>query len=582
MVEPVLTLLSARVRAAVAAAFGPGVTAPEPLVLPAANPRHGDYSCSAALALARVLREPPPVLAQRLAEALEVADACDEPEVAGGFVNLRLRAPWLAQRVAVTVGDRRLGLAPAARPDRIVIDYSPPNVAKEMHVGHLRSTIIGDALGNLASFAGHDVERVSHIGDWGTQFGMLIAHLEEVQPDDPSAAGAHIEDVEAFYRSANARFTEDEEFRQRARRRVVELQAGEPRARAAWTAMVELSHDGNEVVYGRLGVHALVERGESFYQPFLAPMVADLEAAGLVVVDDGAKCVFVDGFTNREGEPLPLIVEKADGGYNYATTDLAALRWRIEQGATRILYVVAADQAQHLAMVFAVARRAGWVPPTVEVAHVPFGLVQGEGGKRLRTRAGGTVRLVELLDEAVARARDFLLGRADERGLPPPEDVDRVARVVGIGALKYADLSQNRISNYVFSYGRMLSLKGNTAPYLQYAYARIRSILGDGGWGEGPPGPVEVVLDAPEELALARRLAEVGDVMDRVLADYGPNHLCAYLYELSSAYNAFYEHCPVLRSEEPARSSRHALCSLTASTLELGLGLLGIEVLERI
>ncbi|MDQ3147147.1 MAG: arginine--tRNA ligase, partial [Actinomycetota bacterium] len=541
-----------------------------------------DYSCSAALALARVLREPPPVLAQRLAEALEVADACDEPEVAGGFVNLRLRAPWLAQRVAVTVGDRRLGLAPAARPDRIVIDYSHPNVAKEMHVGHLRSTIIGDALGNLASFAGHDVERVSHIGDWGTQFGMLIAHLEEVQPDDPSAAGAHIEDVEAFYRSANVRFTEDEEFRQRARRRVVELQAGEPRARAAWTAMVELSHDGNEVVYGRLGVNALVERGESFYQPFLAPMVADLEAAGLVVVDDGAKCVFVDGFTNREGEPLPLIVEKADGGYNYATTDLAALRWRIEQGATRILYVVAADQAQHLAMVFAVARRAGWVPPTVEVAHVPFGLVQGEGGKRLRTRAGGTVRLVELLDEAVARARDFLLGRADERGLPPPEDVDRVARVVGIGALKYADLSQNRISNYVFSYGRMLSLKGNTAPYLQYAYARIRSILGDGGWGEGPPGPVEVVLDAPEELALARRLAEVGDVMDRVLADYGPNHLCAYLYELSSAYNAFYEHCPVLRSEEPARSSRLALCSLTASTLELGLGLLGIEVLERI
>ena len=582
MVEPVLSLLGGRVRTAVAAAFGPEVAAPGPLVLPAANPRHGDYSCSAAMALARVLRQPPPVLAQRLAEALDVADVCEEPEVAGGFVNLRLRGPWLAGRVAATVGDRRLGLAPAERSERVVIDYSHPNVAKEMHVGHLRSTIIGDALGNLVAFAGHDVERVSHIGDWGTQFGMLIAHLEEVLPDDPSAAGTQIQDVEAFYRSANARFTADDEFRLRARRRVVDLQAGEPRARAAWTAMVELSHDENEAVYERLGVSALVERGESFYQPFLAAAVDDLEAAGLVVVDDGAKCVFVDGFTNREGEPLPLIVEKADGGYNYATTDLAALRWRIEQGATRILYVVAADQAQHLAMVFAVAGRAGWIPADVEVAHVPFGLVLGEDGKRLRTRAGGTVRLVELLDEAVARARAFLTERAAERDLPLPEDVDRVARVVGIGALKYGDLSQNRMSNYVFSFDRMLSLKGNTAPYLQYAYARMRSILRDGGWGEGSPASVDVVLEAPEELALAKRLAEVGDVIDRVLADNGPNHLCAYLYELSSAYNAFYEHCPVLRADEPARTSRLALCSLTASTLELGLRLLGIEVLERI
>jgi arginyl-tRNA synthetase len=330
-------------------------------------------------------------------------------------------------------------------------------------------------------------------------------------------------------------------------------------------------------------VKGLVERGESTYQPLLAGVVADLEAAGLVVVDDGAKCVFVDGFTNSEGDPLPLIVQKADGGYNYATTDLAALRARIEGGADRLAYVADAGQSQHFQMVFAVARMAGWIPAGVEVAHVAFGLVLGEGGQRLRTRAGHNVRLADLLGEAVERARAFVVERAAERQESVPDEVDEVARVVGVGAVKYADLSQNRNSNYVFSFDRMLSLKGNTAPYLQYAYARIRSILREAGWAGGPPeGTVAVSLDEPQERALALDLVTLGDVIERVAEEYLPNHLCAHLYDLAQAYHAFYERCPVLRVDEPLRSSRLALCQVTATTLRQGLALLGIEVLERI
>jgi arginyl-tRNA synthetase len=331
-------------------------------------------------------------------------------------------------------------------------------------------------------------------------------------------------------------------------------------------------------------VEDLVDRGESTYQPVLADVVADLEAAGLVVVDGGAKCVFVAGFTNAEGDPLPLIVEKADGGYNYATTDLAALRSRVEQGADRLLYVADAGQSQHFQMVFAVARMAGWLPEHVEATHVAFGLVLGEDGQRLRTRSGDNVHLADLLDEALSRARAFVVERAVEHGEAVPENIDEVARVVGLGAVKYADLSQNRQSGYVFSFDRMLSLKGNTAPYLQYAYARIRSILREAGWAEGPPQGVvgAVTLREPQERALATNLVMVGDVVERAAAEQLPSLVCTHLYELSQVYNQFYEHCPVLRSNEPLRSSRLALCEATATTLAHGLDLLGIEVLERI
>ncbi len=579
-----LRLLEHRVAQGLHDVFGPTPSLPEVLVQPTRDPRHGDYTCPAPMALARRLRRPPDELALRLAAVLDVTGICEAPEVvAPGFVNLRLRDDWLARRVGDLVGDEALGLTPAPRPATLVIDYSGPNVAKEMHVGHLRSTIIGDCLANVAERRGDTVERVSHLGDWGTQFGMLIAHLDEVAPGAGHGEPIAIGDLATLYREASARFRADPAFAEVARRRVVDLQSGEPRATAAWRSLVELSSAENRAVYDLLGVKGLVERGESTYQPLLAGVVADLEAAGLVVVDDGAKCVFVDGFTNSEGDPLPLIVQKADGGYNYATTDLAALRARIEGGADRLAYVADAGQSQHFQMVFAVARMAGWIPAGVEVAHVAFGLVLGEGGQRLRTRAGHNVRLADLLGEAVERARAFVVERAAERQESVPDEVDEVARVVGVGAVKYADLSQNRNSNYVFSFDRMLSLKGNTAPYLQYAYARIRSILREAGWAGGPPeGTVAVSLDEPQERALALDLVTLGDVIERVAEEYLPNHLCAHLYDLAQAYHAFYERCPVLRVNEPLRSSRLALCQVTATTLRQGLALLGIEVLERI
>jgi arginyl-tRNA synthetase len=465
-------------------------------------------------------------------------------------------------------------------PELVVVDYSSPNLAKEMHVGHLRSTIIGDALANVIEFVGHRVERVNHVGDWGAQFGMLLVHLEDLrsQGQDLDLAG-----VEGFYREANARDKEDAEFHERARERVVELQNGEARARETWAELVELTERNNQVVYDLLGIEGLVLRGESFYQPMLDEVVAELDRQGLLVEDQGAKVVFVPGFQNKEGEPLPLIVQNRHGGYGYATTDLAAIRHRVgELGADRSLYVVDIGQSQHFAMVFTVARMAGWVPDDVELSHVPFGLVLGEDGKRLRTRSGENVRLRELVIEAVEGARAFVVARAEERGDPLPDDLDRVAATIGIGAVKYADLSQNRQSNYVFSYEKMLSLKGNTAPYLQYAYARMRSILREAGWGEGPPSAPAVELGHDAEVELAKKLVATGDVLERLSEEYAPNHLCAHLYELSQAYNQFYEHCPVLRSEEPLRTSRLALCDATSRTLEVGLGLLGVGVLEKL
>jgi arginyl-tRNA synthetase len=449
-----------------------------------------------------------------------------------------------------------------------------------MHVGHLRSTIIGDALANVFEHLGHRLDRVNHVGDWGAQFGMLLVHLEELR-----AAGEDLDmaDVESFYRAANARDKEDAEFHERARNRVVELQDGEPSARATWAELVELTERNNQVVYDLLGVVGLEDRGESFYQPMLDGVVEDLAAQGLLVEDQGAKVVFVEGFTNKEGEPLPLIVQNRHGGYGYATTDLAAIRHRVKElGASRVLYVVDAGQSQHFAMVFAVARQAGWVPADVELTHVPFGLVLGEDGKRLRTRSGENVHLRALLQEAVDRARAFVVARAEERGDPLPDDLDRVAATIGIGAVKYADLSQNRQSNYIFSFDKMLSLKGNTAPYLQYAYARMRSILREAGWADGPTGPIAIELGHDAELELAKKLLATNDVLARMTEEYAPNHLCAHLYEVSQVYNQFYEHCPVLRSEEPLRSSRLALCDATARTLKTGLALLGIAVLEKI
>ncbi|MEB3338413.1 MAG: arginine--tRNA ligase, partial [Leptolyngbyaceae bacterium] len=456
--------------------------------------------------------------------------------------------------------------------------------AKEMHVGHLRSTIIGDSIARVLEFQGHEVLRLNHVGDWGTQFGMLIAYLQTVYPDALTTSDAlDLGDLVVLYRQAKQRFDEDETFRETARQGVVRLQAGDPEARKAWQLLCEQSRREFQVIYNLLDIH-LEERGESFYNPMLPSVVEDLAQTGLLVEDAGAQCVFLEGFLNKEGEPQPLIVQKSDGGYNYATTDLAAVRYRIQEDqAQRIIYVTDAGQANHFAQVWQVARRAGWVPEGVELVHVPFGLVLGEDGKKFRTRSGDTVRLRDLLDEAIARTRADLESRLQAEEREESEDFKaHVSQAVGISAVKYADLSQNRTSNYVFSYDKMLALQGNTAPYMLYAYVRIQGISRKGQIDfEQLEEGAKLLLEEESELVLAKYLIQFGDVLRAVEMDLLPNRLCQYLFELSQKFNQFYDQCPVLTAAEPLRTSRLSLCDLTARTLKLGLSLLGIAVIER-
>jgi arginyl-tRNA synthetase len=468
----------------------------------------------------------------------------------------------------------------------VIVDFSSPNIAKEMHVGHLRSTIIGDSLARVLEFRGHPVRRLNHVGDWGTQFGMLITHLKQVAPEALTTADAvDLGDLVAFYRQAKQRFDDDEAFQTTSREEVVKLQGGDPVSLKAWGLLCDQSRREFQTIYDRLDI-ALCERGESFYNPCLAGVVADLEALGLLVVDDGARCVFLEGVSGKDGKPLPVIVQKSDGGFNYATTDLAAIRYRFAavpggDGAHRVIYVTDAGQANHFAGVFQVARRAGWIPLHGSVEHVPFGLVQGEDGKKLKTRAGDTVRLRDLLDEALERAEADLRRRlAEEERTEDEAFIQHVATTVGLAAVKYADLSQNRTTNYQFSFDRMLALQGNTAPYLLYAVVRIAGIARKGGdlqFG----GPAALTFTEPQEWALVRELLKLDGVIAEVEEELLPNRLCTYLFELSQVFNRFYDQVPVLKATDPARSSRLALCRLSADTLKLGLGLLGIPTLER-
>ena len=426
--------------------------------------------------------------------------------------------------------------------------------------------------------------RINHVGDWGTQFGMLIAYLREAYPEALTTADAlDLGDLVTLYRKAKQRFDEDEEFQKTAREEVVKLQAGAEDSRHAWQLLCEQSRREFQVIYDLLDVK-LTERGESFYNPLLPGVVEDLQQQGLLEEDAGAMCVFLEGFTNKAGDPLPLIVQKSDGGYNYATTDLAALRYRIQQdGAEKIIYVTDAGQANHFAQVFQVARRAGWIPVGVELVHVPFGLVLGEDGKKLKTRSGETVRLRDLLDQAIARAYADIDSRLAEEGREETEEFkNHVAKVIGISAVKYSDLSQNRTGNYIFSYDKMLALQGNTAPYMLYAYVRVQGISRKGNIDFAQLGAnAEILLQEETELVLAKHLLQLSEVLREVEQDLLPNRLCQYLFELSQKFNLFYDQCPVLSVEEPVRTSRLILCDLTARTLKLGLSLLGIPVLER-
>jgi arginyl-tRNA synthetase len=570
---------------ALTTAFGPDLLGIDPMVVPASNPRFGDYQSNVALSLSKQLGQPPRAIAEAIVQHLDVTGICQTPTIAGqGFINLTLEPAYLEAQLSDIQTDPRLGVIRAKKPQRVIVDFSSPNIAKEMHVGHLRSTIIGDCIARILEFRGHDVLRLNHVGDWGTQFGMLIAYLREAYPEALTTSNAlDLEDLVTFYRKAKQRFDADEEFQEKARQEVVKLQAGEEDSRRAWLLLCEQSRREFQVIYDLLDIK-LTERGESFYNPLLPDVVEDLDKSGLLVEDAGAKCVFLEGFTNKEGEPLPLIVQKSDGGYNYATTDLAALRYRIQQDrAERIIYVTDAGQANHFAQVFQVARRAGWLTDEVEVVHVPFGLVLGEDGKKLKTRSGETVRLRDLLDEAITRFRAYLEAKIQEDGREETEEFKAsVAKIAGISALKYADLSQNRTSNYVFSYDKMLVPLGNTAPYLLYAYARIQSISRKGDIDfEQLRADGKIVLKEETELVLAKHLLQLSEVLSAVEEDLLPNRLCEYLYQLSKKFNQFFDQCPVLQSEEPLRTSRLVLCDLTSRTLELGLSLLGIPVLER-
>ncbi|WFE22798.1 arginine--tRNA ligase [Solwaraspora sp. WMMD937] len=541
--------------------------------------QHADFQSDAALPLARRLGRPPRDIATDVVGRAELADLCTVVEVSGpGFINLTVADPALGTLLSTMAADTRLGVAPSVNPQTVIVDYSAPNVAKEMHVGHLRSTVIGDAAVRLLDWLGHRVIKANHLGDWGTPFGMLIEHLLDLGESE-AAHELSVGDLDSFYKAARVKFDADDAFKQRARLRVVALQSGDEQTLRLWRMLVAESEKYFLTVYDQLGV-LLTDKdfyGESYYNDMLAPVTDELDRLGLLRDSGDAACVFPDGFTGRDGQPLPIIVRKRDGGYGYGATDLAAIRHRTRDlGATRLLYVVGLPQRQHFEMVYAVARQAGWLHPPAVAEHIGFGSILGSDGKMLRSRAGGSIKLVGLLDEAVTRAAE--LARQKNPDLPDAA-IAEVARAVGIGAIKYADLSTDRIKDYVFDWQRMLSLDGNTAPYLQYAHARIRSIFRRAGI-EQPTG-TPILVSHPAEHALALELANFGAVVTGVEQTLEFHRLAGYLHTLATTFSGFYEHCPVLRAEDEVRDSRLALCDLTARVLRQGLHLLGIATPDR-
>jgi arginyl-tRNA synthetase len=572
-------VLSARVRDALVAAYGADYADADPLIRPSA---FADFQSNAALPLGKRLGRAPRDIANEIAARLDVSDIAEPPTVSGpGFVNLTLRNDWIARAATEILADPRLGVPVTAEPETVIVEYSSPNIAKEMHVGHLRTTIVGDAIARVTEFAGHHLIRDNHVGDWGTPFGMLIEHLVDVGDDSPEA-GLLRTDPNAFYQAARVKFDSDPAFADRARDRVVKLQSGtDPATVELWTELVELSKAYLRDTYARLRVTLTDDdiKGESFYNDMLPGVADDLVAKGLARISDGALCAFPPGFTSRDGSALPVIIRKSDGGYNYSSTDLATVRYRVDKvNCDRAIYVVGSDQALHFKMVFAVAREAGWLPDRDDFEHAQIGMVQGKDGRRLRTRTGGDVRLSDLLDEGVERARAILDEvERDDEGL----DLDAIAEDVGIGAIKYADLSTARDSAYIFDWDRMISFRGNTGPYLQYATTRIRSIFRRAGTGEaGAHGPI--LVTEPAERELARKLLEFGAVVTQVAETAEPHRLCAYLFEVASLFTTFYEQCPVLKADDDeTRQSRLALCAAVLRVLTAGLGLLGVPLPDR-
>lgn len=573
--------LESRLRAAVSAALGEPYADTDPAIRPSNNPKFGDYQANLAMALGKQLGQKPRDVAEKIVVSLDADGLFSEVSIAGpGFINLTLDPAILQTQAAAMSRDESLGVAQAEPPQTVVIDYSAPNVAKEMHVGHLRSTIIGDALARTFDAVGHRTIRQNHLGDWGTQFGMLITNLLD-SGFDP-AAGNSPGELTKVYQAAKVRFDNDPDFVERARQRVVMLQAGDPETLAVWNALVEDSKRYFDTVYRRLNVLLQPDdaRGESFYNDKLPGVIERLEKEGHLQKSQGADVVVPDGFTDREGEPLPMIVRKSDGGYLYATTDLAAAMYRVEElDADRIVYVIGAPQKQHVEMFTKALRQFGWIDEAVRMDFVGFGSVLGKDKKMFKTRSGETIRLVDLIDEAESRAEAAIAEKNPD--LPPAARRD-VAKAVGLGALKYADLSSDRIKDYVFDWDRMLALDGNTAPYLLYSYARIRSIFRKGEVDFDSFSNDAVAVNEDAERALVLQLLQFGAVVQNVADSLEPHRLCNYLYELATRYHRFFEQCPVLKADDEAtRAGRLALCHLTARALERGLGLLGIGVVER-
>lgn len=571
-------LLSEKVSQALIAAGAPADC--EPQVRQSAKVQFGDYQANGVMAVAKKLGMAPRQLAEQVLSHLDLNGIASKVEIAGpGFINIFLDPAFLADNVNRALQSERLGVA-TPQVQTIVVDYSAPNVAKEMHVGHLRSTIIGDASVRTLEFLGHKVIRANHVGDWGTQFGMLIAYLEKQQQEN--AGEMALADLEGFYREAKKHYDEDEAFAERARSYVVKLQGGDEYFLQMWRKLVDITMSQNQITYDRLNVTLTRDdvMGESLYNPMLPGIVADLKAKGLAVESEGATVVFLDEYKNKEGEPMGVIIQKKDGGYLYTTTDIACAKYRYETlHADRVLYYIDSRQHQHLMQAWTIVRKAGYVPDSVPLEHHMFGMMLGKDGKPFKTRAGGTVKLADLLDEALERARRLVAEKNPEMSA---DELENLAKVVGIGAVKYADLSKNRTTDYVFDWDNMLAFEGNTAPYMQYAYTRVLSVFRKAGIDENALTDAPVVIAEDREAQLAARLLQFEETLSVVAREGTPHVMCAYLYDLAGLFSGFYEHCPILSAESGAtRNSRLKLALLTAKTLKLGLDTLGIETVER-
>lgn len=571
-------LLSEKVSQAMIAAGAPADC--EPQVRQSAKVQFGDYQANGMMAVAKKLGMAPRQLAEQVLTHLDLSGIASKVEIAGpGFINIFLEPAFLAEQVQQALTSDRLGVSQPTR-QTIVVDYSAPNVAKEMHVGHLRSTIIGDAAVRTLEFLGHHVIRANHVGDWGTQFDMLIAWLEKQQQEN--AGDMALADLEGFYRDAKKHYDEDEAFAERARNYVVKLQSGDTYFREMWRKLVDITMTQNQITYDRLNVTLTRDdvMGESLYNPMLPGIVADLKAKGLAVESEGATVVFLDEFKNKEGDPMGVIIQKKDGGYLYTTTDIACAKYRYETlHADRVLYYIDSRQHQHLMQAWTIVRKAGYVPDSVPLEHHMFGMMLGKDGKPFKTRAGGTVKLADLLDEALERARRLV---AEKNPDMSADELEKLANAVGIGAVKYADLSKNRTTDYIFDWDNMLAFEGNTAPYMQYAYTRVLSVFRKADIDEQALASAPVIISEDREAQLAARLLQFEETLTVVAREGTPHVMCAYLYDVAGLFSGFYEHCPILSAENDAvRNSRLKLAQLTAKTLKLGLDTLGIETVER-